>query len=167
MIHLAPLLGSPVGIVCGWRTPILGLGLALGLGGTAFVPARPLHGFGCRHCLVDAAPIGSCGYATDVEFAAHLSRADGSSQSLETIRGLLRRSPGACCSVGCAAAAALLPDAAPMLLLSLPKCPRRLGCFAALIGGCARLRSASGCHGDGRVVRTAYCDREQSIIACK
>jgi hypothetical protein len=93
MIHLAPLLvWGPAGVVGGRCTLIVGPGLALGPGGFAFVAGRPLHGFSCRHCLVDAAPIGSRGYATGVEFAAHLSRADGSSQVLATIRWTFRRS---------------------------------------------------------------------------
>jgi len=149
MIHLAPLLaGGPVGVVGGRRTLIAGLGLALGLGGIGLVPGGPLHGCGCRHCLVDAVPIGSRGYATGVEFAAHLSRADGSSQVLATIRWPFRRS--GCCSgwlPGAAAAAvstrtrtkapavlSLLPlRALPLSLLS------RLLVLVTLGGGCGRL----------------------------
>jgi hypothetical protein len=85
-----------MGAVGGRCTLIVGLGLVLGPGGFALAPGRPLHGFGCRHCLVGTAPIGSRGYATGVQFAAHLSRADGSSQVLVTIRWRFRRS--GCCS---------------------------------------------------------------------
>ena len=132
MIHLAPfLVRGPVDVVGGRRTLIVGLGLALGPGGRVLVPGGPLHDFGCRHCLVDVVPIGSRGYATDVDFAAHLSRADGSSQVLATIRGPFRRSgccsswlsavaPRCCCVLAGAAAAAVATKAPVLsLLLSL------------------------------------------------
>ena len=92
MIHLAPLLGRPVGVVCSRRMLIPGRSLALGLEELGVASACPVHGFVCRHCLVDAVPIGSRGYATGVEFVAHLSRADGSSQQFVTIRWRFRRS---------------------------------------------------------------------------
>lgn len=86
MIDLAPLLGRLVGAI---RSGVASAGtianrghtlmmvaslvggLPFGLGGPVLAPGRPIHGFGCRHCLVGAAPIGSRGYATGVEFAAH------------------------------------------------------------------------------------------------
>jgi hypothetical protein len=135
MIHLAPLLvGGPAGVVSGRCTLIVGPGLAPGPGGLAFVAGRPFHGFSCRHCLVDAAPIGSRGYATGVEFAAHLSRADGSSQVLATIRWPFRRS--GCCG-GCFEVL-VPPRCLPALLLCCPsfpfpfpccRCCRCLGCL--------------------------------------
>jgi len=90
MIHLAPLLGGLVLVIGGGRLVILGLGVALGIGVLGLVPGRPLHSFYSRHCLVEPAPIGPRGYATGVEFVAHLSRASGSSQQLETIRSQFR-----------------------------------------------------------------------------
>ena len=139
MIHLAPfLVRGPVSIVGGRRTLIVGLGLALGLGGIAFVPGGPLHGFGCRHCLVDAVPIGSRGYATGGEFAAHLSRADGSSQVLATIRQPFRRS-------GCwpgllpgAAAAAVPLCLATKVSCSCWRCPSFFFLYSAYCTSCAR-----------------------------
>ena len=81
MIDLAPFLRGCVGVLGGGRMVILGPGVAFGLGVLRLVPGGALHGFGCRHnCLVDWAPIGSRGYATGVEFAAHLSKAGGFSQ---------------------------------------------------------------------------------------
>ncbi|KAK0626984.1 hypothetical protein B0T14DRAFT_124053 [Immersiella caudata] len=90
MIHLAPLLGGLVLVISRRRLVILGLGVAFGLGVLGLVPGRPLRSFYSRHCLVEPAPIGPCGYATGVEFVAHLSRASGSSQQLETIRSQFR-----------------------------------------------------------------------------
>lgn len=73
------------------RMVILGLGVALGLDVLGLIPGGPLHGFGCRHCLVDSSPIGSRGYATGFEFVAHLSRAGGFSQQVATIQCQFRR----------------------------------------------------------------------------
>ena len=84
MIDLAALLRRLLHLVCGRRMVILGLGVASGL----VVVLDPrlfavglLRGFCSRHCLSSVgAPIGSGGYATGVEFTAHLSQASGSSQ---------------------------------------------------------------------------------------
>jgi hypothetical protein len=144
MIHFAPLLGGPVRAVGRRCTLIVGLGFVLGPGGSDLAPGRPLHGFGCRHCLVNAAPIGSRGYATGVEFAAHLSRADGSSQVLVTVRWLFRRS--GCCSGVSRRCLVLLPA----LCVPAPNhcsyaVPRSLAapcCLDLLVtveGGCGRL----------------------------
>lgn len=78
-------------VVGGRRMVILGLGVALGLDVLGLIPGGPLHGFGCRHCLVDSSPIGSRGYATGFEFVAHLSRAGGFSQQVATIQCQFRR----------------------------------------------------------------------------
>ena len=90
MIDLAPLLGSLVGIISAGGVVILGLGVAFRLWPLGVSPACPLHSCCSRHCLVDRPPIGSRGYATGVEFVAHLSKAGGFSQKLETIRPLFR-----------------------------------------------------------------------------
>lgn len=84
MIDLAPLLGVLVGAVLGGRRMVIfGPGVvAFGLDVLGFIPGRPPHCFSSRHCLVESDPIGSRGYATGVEFAAHLSKAGGFSQRL-------------------------------------------------------------------------------------
>src|SRR4051794_37199923 len=85
MIDLAPLLGSLVVVIGGGRMVILGLGVAFGLEALGLVPGRPHGTFFSRHCLEETTPIGPRGYATGVEFVAHLSRAGGFSQQFETI----------------------------------------------------------------------------------
>ncbi len=116
MVDLAPLLRGLVVVVSSssrgggsgggrWhdgRMVILGLGVAvgLGLGVLGLDGARPLRSFYSRHCLVEPTPIGPCGYATGVDFVAHLSRACGFSQQLEMIRWHFRST---CFSLGLAA----------------------------------------------------------------
>ena len=73
MNHLAPLLRGLVFIMGGRRMVILGLGVVFGLEVLGLVPCRPPCSFYSRHCLVEATPIGPCGYATGVEFVAHLA----------------------------------------------------------------------------------------------
>lgn len=83
MIDLAALFGRLLHIVCGRGMVILGLGVASGLVvlGPRLFAVGLLRGFCSRHCLSSVeAPIGSGGYATGVEFTAHLSQAGGSSQ---------------------------------------------------------------------------------------
>ena len=123
MIHLAPFLGSPLVVVCGRRALILGFGcLVLGFGGLGLAPSCPLHSSSCRHCLEDAVPIGSRGYAAGVQFVAHLSRADGSSQQLARSRGQFRRSGSASLCEHCLCLLLALPSYVVLLLLVPPCC---------------------------------------------
>lgn len=77
MIDLAALLGRLLHIVCGRGMVILGLGVASGLDdvlGSRLFAVGLFRGFCSRHCLSSVeAPIGSGGYATAVEFTAHLT----------------------------------------------------------------------------------------------
>ena len=90
MINFAPLLGGLVVVIGSRRMVILGLGVAFGLDVLSLVSAGCLGRSYSRHCLMEVTPIGRRGYATDVEFAAHLSRASGFSQQPETIRWKFR-----------------------------------------------------------------------------
>lgn len=93
MIDLAPLLRglSVVVVGRGYKTAVLlGLGVALGLEVLGLARGRRLGSLYSRHCLVEMSPIGPCGYATGVEFVAHLSRASGFSQVVAAIRWQFR-----------------------------------------------------------------------------
>jgi hypothetical protein len=76
MIDLAPFLGGTVVVVRCWRMTILVLVIDLGLDVPGVGPVVALHGrdFLPGHSI-KTAPIGSGGYAGDVEFVAHESKA--------------------------------------------------------------------------------------------